>query len=326
MTGPRVDIHHHYVTAELVEALAEAHVHDVGGQPLVAWRPDDSLAIMDRYEIGVALLSVPIPLTVREPRWAARALNEAGAEAVSRSPGRFGLFAALPLPDVEGSLEELSYAFDALGADGVLLLSNHAGVYLGDPRFEPVFDELDRRSAVVLVHPAAAASPLEALAPSLFEFPFDTTRAAANLVVGGTLERHPDVRVILAHAGGTVPYLHDRIVDRTPILERVRYGPPPTTTELTEMLSHGLAESRRQLARLYYDVTLSANDAVLACLSELVPITQILLGTDYPLAQEIGVATTFSGLAHYPGFGDADRRAIESRNALRLLPRLAAAL
>jgi predicted TIM-barrel fold metal-dependent hydrolase len=185
--------------------------------------------------------------------------------------------------------------------------------------------ELDRRGAVVLVHPVAAASPVKALVPSLFEFPFDTTRAAANLVVSGTLERHPDVWMILAHAGGTVPYLHDRIVDRRPIVERVRYGPPPTTTELTELLSDGLAASRRQLERLYYDVTLSANDTVLACLNELVPVTQILLGTDYPLAQEIGVATTVSGLAHYPGFDDADRHAVESGNAFRLFPRLVAA-
>jgi predicted TIM-barrel fold metal-dependent hydrolase len=112
-------------------------------------------------------------------------------------------------------------------------------------------------------------------------------------------------------------------MDRAPVVERVQSGPPPTTTELTEMLSDALAAGRRQLERLYYDVTLSANDTVLACLDELVPTTQILLGTDYPLAQEIGIATTVGGLAHYPGFDDAERRAIESRNAVRLLPSLA---
>jgi predicted TIM-barrel fold metal-dependent hydrolase len=325
MAGPRIDVHHHYVTAQLVKTLADAHIHDVGGQPLVAWRPDDSLATMDRYEIDAALLSAPVPLAVPGARSVARALNEAGAEAVARAPGRFGLLAALPLPDVDAALDELSYALEELRADGILLLSNHAGVYLGDARFEPIFDELDRRRAVVLVHPAAATSPVEALGPSLFEFPFDTTRAAANLIVSGTLERHPEVRMVLAHAGGTAPYLRDRIVDRAPILQRVRYGPPPTTTELTELLSDALADGRRQLERLFYDVTLSANDTVLGCLSELVPAAQILLGTDFPLAQEIGVATTLSGLARYQGFDVADRRAIESANALRLFPRLAAA-
>lgn len=167
----RIDVHHHYVTAELVEALARAGVHDVGGQPLAAHRPIDSLPAMDRYEIDAALLSVPIPLDVPDARRAARALNEAGAAVVAAAPGRFGLLATLPLPDVDGALEEIAYAFDTLGADGLLLLSNYAGVHLGDPAFDPVFAELDRRAAVALVHPAAGSSPVPALAPSLFEFP-----------------------------------------------------------------------------------------------------------------------------------------------------------
>lgn len=153
MTAQRIDVHHHYATSGLIDALAEVGVTHVGGQPLGATRPQDSLAVMDRYEVASALLSVPIPLTVRDPRRVARALNEAGAAAVADAPERFGLLAALPLPDVEGALEELTYALDTLNADGILLLSNYAGVYLGDPYIEQIFAELDRRGAVALVHP-----------------------------------------------------------------------------------------------------------------------------------------------------------------------------
>jgi predicted TIM-barrel fold metal-dependent hydrolase len=328
VTAQRIDVHHHYVTAELVEELARAGIHHVGGQPLAPARPEDSLAVMDRYEIAGALLSVPVPLTFPDRDTAcrvARSLNEAGARAVADAPDRFGLFAALPLPDVDGALAELEYALDALHADGVLLLSNHAGVYLGDPRLEPVFAELDRRGAVVFVHPAEplGGSPVGRLEASLFEFVFDTTRAVANLVGSGTLERCANVQMIVAHAGGTIPYLHDRVLDRRPILERVAQAPPPTQDELQRMLSDGLARSRRQLQRLFYDVTLAAGETALGCLQQLVPGTQIVFGTDYPMAQEIGLANTLTGLERHPGL---DLRAIETDNARRLFPRLADAL
>jgi predicted TIM-barrel fold metal-dependent hydrolase len=331
MAAHRIDVHHHYATAELVDELTRVGIHDVGGQPLMASNPEDSLAVMDRHDIAAALLSVPIPLTFRDPavaRRVARSMNELGAGYVADHRDRFGLLAALPLPDVDAALAELGYALDTLGADGILLLSNYSGVYLGDPRLEAVFAELDRRAGVALVHPAVAGSPVPMLEASLFEFIFDTTRAVANLVVSRTLERHPDVRVILAHAGGTVPYVRDRIIDRGPILKRVkeaaeRHAPRPTPEELQGMLSDGLARSRGQLERLFYDTTLSANDTVLGVLHELVPTTQILLGTDYPMAQEIGVTVTLAGLDRHSGFDDADRRAIEGGNASRLFPRVA---
>jgi predicted TIM-barrel fold metal-dependent hydrolase len=321
MTVGRIDVHHHYVTAELVETLARAGVHDVGGQALTAHRPLDSLPALDAYEIDAALLSVPVPLDVPDPRRAARALNEAGAAAVAEAPSRFGLLATLPLPDVDGALEEVAYAFDALGADGVLLLSSYADVHLGDPRLDPVLAELDRRGAVAFVHPVAQSSPVPALAPSLFEFPFDTTRAVANLVIRGTLERCPSLRLIIAHAGGAVPLLRDRILDRAPIVARALRAPAPTLAELERMMAEGLARSQRQLEHLCYDVTLSASETVLECLQRLVPVSNIVLGTDYPFAQEIGIVTTIAGVeSHFDLEGVA---AIESDVALRLFPRLA---
>src|SRR5919109_3700238 len=319
MTTNRIDVHHHYLPAELIEELDRVGIHHVGGQQLTPSQPADSLAVMDRYEIATALLSVPVPLMFGDgatSRRIAREINEAGAEAVADDPERFGLFAALPLPDVDGAIEEIAYAFDVLRADGVMLLSNHEGVYLGDPRLEPVFAELDRRASVIFVHPAVytgdrrpidphSGSPVPTLEPSLFEFVFDTTRAVANLIIGGTLRRYPNLRLILAHAGGTAPYVRDRILDRAPILRRVQSdGPPPTVEELQRMVTDGLADSRRQLQRLFYDVTLSANDTVLGCLRDLVPSTHILLGTDYPLAGEIGLAGTLAGLEAHAGFDD----------------------
>jgi predicted TIM-barrel fold metal-dependent hydrolase len=330
MTPHRIDVHHHYVTPELVEALARVGIHDIGGAPLPAWTLDDSLAMMDRHEIAAALLSVPVPLAFGDPavsRRMARSLNEFGADCVGHAPDRIGLLATLPLPDVDGALAEIAYALDELGADGVAMLSNHAGVYLGDATYDPVFEELDRRGAVVHVHPTATGSPVPTLEPSLLEFVFDTTRAVANLVVSGTLTRFPNVRLILAHAGGTVPYVRDRIVDRGPILRRVRaaqqgVAAPPTERELRQMLDAGLKATRRQLRSLYYDTALSTDEAVLRSLTELAPASHVLLGTDYPFAQDIGASIAIDGLERYGGFDDAYRVAVEDENARVLFPRL----
>jgi len=259
----------------------------------------------------------------------ARALNAFGAHCVARAPERFGLLAALPLPDVEGALAEIAYAFDTLGADGIALLSNHAGVYLGDRCFDPVFEELDRRAAVVHVHPTAdphVASPVAGLEPSVLEFVFDTTRAVANLIVSGTLARYPRVRLILAHAGGVVPYVRDRILDRRPILRRVAAGPPPRQKELLELMEAGLRDTCRQLRDLYYDTALSTDEVVLHALADVAAGSHVLLGTDFPFAQYLGASLAIEGLARYAGFDRDDRRGIEADNAAALFPRLAPSL
>lgn len=299
----------------------------VGGAALSsAWLPEESLAMMDRYEIDAALLSVPVPLQFGDralARDVARSLNEFGAECVAASPERFGLLAVLPLPDVEGALAEIAYALDVLGADGVGLLSNHAGVYLGDPRLDPLFAELDRRGAVAHVHPTSAVSPVPGLEPSLLEFVFDTTRAAAGLVVSATLKRHPNLKLILSHAGGAVPFLHDRIVDRGPILARVRRAStaPPSPAELQHLLGEALAQARSMLTGLYYDTALSATPTVFGDLLELARPGHILLGTDFPMAQEVGMKMTIEGLQVLAGHDSLP--AIEGENAKALFPRLA---
>jgi 6-methylsalicylate decarboxylase len=332
MNPYRIDVHHHYVTSGLVEQLAQVGVQQVGGAPLPAWTLDDSLAMMDRHEIAAAVLSVPVPLQFGDAavnRRMARSLNEFGAHCVARAPDRFGLLAALPLPDVEGALDEIAYAFDTLGADGIALLSNHAGIYLGDPCFDPVFEELDRRDAVVHVHPTVdphAAAPVEGLEPSVLEFIFDTTRAVANLVISGALARYPRVRLILAHAGGVVPYVRDRILDRRPIVRRVAAGPPPSQEEMVGLMKTGLRETRRRLRDLYYDTALSTDEIVLRSVADLSAVSHVLLGTDFPFAQDIGASLSIEGLESYSGFDRDDRHAIERGNAAALFPRLAPSL
>jgi predicted TIM-barrel fold metal-dependent hydrolase len=338
----RLDIQHHFLTSKYIEALTKAGVNEAGGERYPQWTPEDSLSIMDRYEIDTAIISVPLPVwylqNTKQAAEMARSLNEFGAQCVARWPKRFGLFAMLPLPDVDAALSEIDYALDTLHADGIVLLSNYAGIYLGDPRFEPVFAELDRRAAVVYLHPTIstgseapsghfAGSPVPTIQPSVLEFVFDTTRAVANLIMSGSLRRYPHLQIILAHTGGTVPYLAGRIIDRSGIValyQKAQAGQAasPSNEMLQQAVETAKEESLSQLSKLYYDTVFSANIHVMGSLRQLVPAKQILFGTDYPFAQEIGVRYALDELASCPGFDAQERREIEGRNALALFPRL----
>src|SRR5918993_525496 len=311
MSLRRIDVHHHILTPEYVEELAKVGVVEAGGVPLVQlerWKPEDSLAVMDRHGIETALLSVSSPGLcfgdAAKAREMARSLNEFAAGCARRWPGRFGFFAVLPLPDVEAALSESSYALDTLGAAGVGLLSNHEGVYLGDPRFEEVFAALDRRAAGGLVHP---------------------TGFTRSLISSGTLKRYPNVRIILSHAGGAVPLFADRLIDRSEIVALVREAQagraaPPSPETLERMMRAATEDAYELFRGLYYDTALSANPTVLGALQRLVPASRILLGTDFPFAQEVGVRYSLDGLAAYEGFGEEERATIESGTALTLFP------
>jgi predicted TIM-barrel fold metal-dependent hydrolase len=268
----------------------------------------------------------------------ARSLNEFAAECVTRWPTRFGFFAVLPLPDVDAALAEIDYALDTLHADGVGLLSNYAGIYLGDPQLDAIFAELDRRAAVIHVHPTIytgnqpptgknAGSPLPTVEGSVLEFVFDTTRAVANLVFSGTLKRYQRMRIILSHAGGAVPLFAERLLDRSEILtfmQKVQTGQatPPSPETIEQLMQRGLDSTFSQLRRLYYDTALSTNPTVLSALQRLVSPSQILFGTDYPPAQEVGVHYAMQGVTSYAGFNEQERQDIAFNNALKLFPRL----
>ncbi|HLK46645.1 MAG TPA: amidohydrolase family protein [Bryobacteraceae bacterium] len=310
----RIDVHHHFTPPFYVKAMEKELA--AGGFNARPWTPEISLEAMDRHKIATALLS-PVQRLVmdsmsdrsRRARSLARQSNEFGAQVVRDHPGRFGLLAALPLPDTEGSLHEIEYAFDTLKADGIALWTSYLDKWPGDPAFAPVFAELDRRKAVVFFHPATA-NCCRNLIPGLsisgiIEYDLDTARAAESLLVNGTPARFPNVRFILSHSGGALPVLAARIIDDYP-------------KNFTDRLPKG---AEYEIRRFYYEVAHGAGKPGLDALKELVPVSQILFGSDVPIRN---YELTTDGLDRFTGFSGADRDAINRGNAERLFPRLKA--
>ena len=275
---------------------------------------ETQLQTMNGWQIRAAITSLTPRVVLSNPhrlREVARTCNEFQAKMVNDHPSRFGSFALLPLPDVDGALQELTYALDVLHLDGVGLFSNMGGRYLGDPLFDPVFDELNRRQAVVFVHPTHCDAPEEThlrVPPFVVEYVFDTTRAIVNLVFTGTLKRCPGIRLIVAHGGGAVPFLAQRIS----MLEGHRHA-----KEVTHVIP--------TLASLYYEIASTTAGYALRSLQELVEPTHILWGSDLPFVYGDRLQGEVAHWEEYDGFDSAARCAVEQFNALRLFPRLAEA-
>lgn len=310
-----IDVHHHSLNPRYREALARHGYDNVGGIPAPAWDAHIARGQMDDNGISTAITSISAPGVHfgddPEARLLARHCNEFSADLCRSDPDRFGFFAVLPMPDVDGSLEETRYAFDVLGADGVVLMSSHLdGSYLGDPRFDPVMDELNRRRAVAFVHPQV---PTTGVAPQVdipvfaMDFTFDTTRAAFNLVWQGTVERYPNIRFILAHAGGTVPYLAWRFnllwAPNSPAIQRAPKG------------------AIHYLKQFYYDTALSANAHSLASLMQLVSADHVLFGSDFPFAPELITTVSVANMRSTEMLDTNEKDLVFSENALRLFPR-----
>jgi predicted TIM-barrel fold metal-dependent hydrolase len=313
----RIDVHHHILPPEYVQAALAGGALDAGGVAFPDWSAEKALALMDEAGIATAITSIAAPGVhfgdAAAARRLARRCNEITARLAADHPGRFGGFASLPLPDVDGALAELEYALDTLRLDGVVLLASIGELYLGDPAFEPLFAELDRRKAVVFVHPTVHPTSQRlklALPGFLVEFVFDTTRAAANLIFSGTMERHPDLKIILSHAGGTIPFVASRLA-----LAKL-------VPSLDEKAPQGAIA---YLKRFYYDTALSANRYALRSLQELADPSHILFGSDYPYLPDPLVVQEGKDLDGYAGFDPALRQAVARDNALALFPRLRAA-
>ncbi len=316
MSGHRIDVHHHILPPDYVASVGDARIGPLllsGRTP--EWSAEQSLAAMERNGIAAAVTSISAPGLAfgdaRETIRLARHCNEFAAVMRGKHGGRFGFFASLPLPEVEASLKEIEYAFDVLKADGIGLMTCVAGRYPGDAAFAPVFDELARRQAVVYFHPTAApcAYALPEIPAATLEFPFDTTRAVASLLFAGTFARCRAIRFIFSHAGGTVPFLAERIA-------RLASAKPA----YHERLPEGVIP---ELKRLYYDTALSANRFAFRALLELVLPSNVLFGSDYPFAPEPTMTATIKGLGEL-GLSAGDLRAIERENALALFPGLGA--
>lgn len=312
----RIDVHHHLLPEFYIEAQKAAGMRGSAYGAFPVWSAERSVALMDRLDIAAAILSFTAPGIyfgdVAQTAMLARRCNDYLAELVAGRPRRFGAFAQLPLPDVEASLREIAHALDVLKLDGICHLTQVADRYVGHPDYEPVYAELNRRKAVVFIHPVypPKSATRDWIVPSSFiDYPLETTRTIANMIYTGLLERLPDIRFILSHAGGAIPFLAHRLELFDPL------------TPLRERFPKG---ARHYLKRLYYDTTLSTDPVQLDALRALADPARILFGTDYPYVPESVVDAEFRALAAYRGFDSDARRAMERGNAATLFPRLAA--
>lgn len=312
-----VDVHHHAIPPRYLAALSARGIDGpVKGASFPSWNLDASLAAMEAAGSAFAFLSVSAPglgwTTGANARAVARDVNEYLAGLVRANPASFGAFALVPMDHVDAALSEVAYGLDVLQLDGIGLFTSAFGVYLGDPSFEPLMEELAARKVPVFVHPSVPVpEPVSfGLPASVIEFPIETTRAAANLLFSGTLDRHPELTFILSHAGGAVPYLARRMTHATTINPALTGRPPKNLIGA--------------LRRLYYDVAMSATPEQLACLHSLVGGDRILFGSDFPfMPLEHGVHNA-TGLLGFSGMTRAELEKAGWENARKLFPRLAA--
>ena len=312
MSEELVDVHAHFLSARYLDAaVAAGHVVPDGMPGWPSWSADDHLSLMDRHGIAKSLLSVSSPGVHfgddRAARFLARHVNEFGAEVVRIHPDRFGLFASLPLPDAESAIEEIGYVFDHLGAAGVAVESNAHGRYLGDPLFDPVWAELDRRHAVVFIHPTSPPNwqqvALGRPRPML-EFMFDTTRTVSDLLFAGTLERYRNVRVIIPHGGATLPLLGDRIELFRTLFDTADSGGAGTTEDF--------------LSCLWYDTAGTPFPIQVPTLQAAVGVEHLLYGSDFCFTPASGVADQIAAIDRAPTPAGESWRTLTTRNAARL--------
>ena len=306
-----IDVHHHIMSPRFVATRRALGIATGPGyEGALDWTPQVSLDQMDQHGIASSVVSNPAPWQAyghQQAALLARENNEFAAGMAIRHPGRFGFFAAIPMPDIEASLKEIEYAFDVLKADGIGTTTNYGSMWPGDPAFDPVFGELNRRKAVVFVHPQSVDCCRGLTPPvpdSTVEFMFDVTRCITSLLYRGTLTKFPDIRFIFTHGGGCLPQLAERIARNTLNQKAV-----------AERLPGG---AMAELQRLHLDVASTTSRAALAGLREFLPLTQWLFGTDYPF---LDATATNGGLDAF-GFAPQELDAIRRGNAERLFPRL----
>jgi predicted TIM-barrel fold metal-dependent hydrolase len=316
-----IDMHHHFGPPKWAEFLAARKlllgVWD-------GWTPAKAVEELDRAGVAAAAVSITYPgiwlgegvVPIEATRAMARDCNDFGAKMVADYPGRFGLFAVLPLPDVEGSLREIEYAFDTLKCDGVGVLTSYGDKWLGDPLFTPVLEELNRRKAVVFTHAnvpscctRGGSGTQRYLVPgvnnNVIEYGTDTTRAIMSLVVINVNERFPNLRFTFSHAGGTMPFLIERILGRK---------------EMGSLTDPSKPNARlHQLRQFYYDTANANNSVALDALTKVVGISQILFGTDFPY--EGTVLEQANDLKNCGAFDAAGLETVCWDNPLKLVPR-----
>lgn len=310
----RIDTHHHLIPPDYRKALQKAGIDDAGGRALPDWSRETAFATMADLDVGTAILSVSTPGTTFLPVAAdaaalARDVNDYAAGLVAADPDRFGFFATIPMPHLEASVAEVERSLDELHADGVVLLANSAGTYLGQDGQDDLFSALDARSAVVFIHPADLPGPVvPGVLPFAADFLLDTTRAAYLLVRNEVRRKYPNIRFILSHAGGFVPYASHRMA-----------------VAIMGDTGRSASDSLDDFASFYFDTALSSSAAALPTLLAFAKPGHLTFGSDWPFAPIAAGRLFAAGLETYPGLTEQGRIAIERTNALRLFPRLGAA-
>jgi predicted TIM-barrel fold metal-dependent hydrolase len=307
-----IDVHHHMLPPRYIAERVAAGIRNPSSG-VGSWTAARTLEEMDRNGIATAFLSLTQPglrfEDIEGTRGVLRYCNEYGAHLVRDHPGRFGLFATLPLSDIDGSLRELEYCFDTLNADGVSLLTSYDTRYPGNPYFEPIWQELNRRRAVAFVHPNLPVC-CENLLPDVpnvtIEYQFNTARAIANLLYTATFSQFPDIRYIFCHAGGAMIPQVGRIARHA-----------EESSEISARLPNGVwAEIRK----LYFDTAQAANPWNFGATRTFVPIAQMLFGSDYPFVPAADTVRDLNEL----GLSESDLGAVSRNNALALFPQLQA--
>ena len=305
----RIDVHHHVAPPSWLNAM------DIIGRsnpPLTNWSIQKSLDDMDKGGTATAMLSPTapqvVPLGMPVAVKIARESNEYSCKMMADHPGRFGVFATLPLPHIDASLKEIDYAFDTLKVDGIGMLTNYGDKWLGHSFLNPIWEELNRRKATVYTHPTDAnccVNLMQSVPSSAIEWGTDSTRSIADLIFSGTAQKYPNINWIFSHGGGALTSFAERF-----LVQMVSV--PPYKGKFTREDVQG------QLNRFYYDTAQVSLVGTLAALGKLVPVSQIIYGTDFPFRtgaeQAKGVTSVFSG---------DDLKKVERENALRLVPRLA---
>jgi len=304
--NPRfIDVHHHYLPPFYVEAIGDKPIA-AGTAGVPKWTPEASIEAMDRNGVELAVLSITNPgIAIADPKQRqnlARECNRYAKKLATDHPGRFDAFAALPMPDVDATLDEVKYALDDLNLAGIGLLTNYGDAYLGNPQFDPLLKELNRRKATLFVHPTVPTySPLDnLLSPAVIEFPHQTVRAITSLFFTGSFSRYPDIGFIFPHAGGSIPFIISRLQSKK--------GPDDSDAGVL-------------LRRLHYDSALSANSISFPALLKFAGAGKIVFGSDFPFAPESKLVESVSflnDLAHE----NHDVPLIARANALALMPRL----
>lgn len=311
----RIDVHAHFVPDFYRDALVAAgHTQPDGIKAVPEWSVDEALATMDRLHVTRSYLSISTPGVHfgddAAARDLARRVNEEAAAIRDAHPDRFGYFATLPLPDLDGALAEMRHALTASRADGIVLETNAHGLYLGDERMEPVYAEAAARRAPVFVHPTTpheAAHLALGYPRPMLEFFFETTRSITQLILSGVLDRHPGLQVIVPHAGAALSILANRIELLLPLLAAPGAHSPPSV--------------RKALQSLYFDLAGAPVPELLGALLQVANPDHIFYGSDYPFTPPHACVGLADALDRTDLLDDALRARIYTGNALRLFGR-----